>query len=251
MGSMQILTCERPIFVVGAPRSGTSMMQWALRQHPALWGGPESDFLVPLVAGARDAYELGTRREKLHWLSGQKVSWPEFLQHVGHGVNALYTQRAGGLRWVEQTPQYTLHLADIATMFPKAQFLMMLRDGRDVVASLRNFALPQTHEQACRTWVRYVQAGREFGRGSEARRLMTIRYEWVVSDPHHAFQEILLFLQEAYEPACARFVTDRPPINSSFRGGTREQRWRSWSTREMRVFERIAGSTFREEGFVP
>ena len=58
----RIDVCENPIFVLGPPRSGTSMMQHSLRAHPDLWGGQESDYLVPMVDGLREVFEFGNRR---------------------------------------------------------------------------------------------------------------------------------------------------------------------------------------------
>jgi len=250
---MDIHICDSPIFVVGAPRSGTSMMQWALRQHPHLWGGQESDYLVPLIKGLRESFEFGRARGKLHWLSGQGVTWAEFLKHMGYGVNALYTERSGGRRWIEQTPQYTLHLDEIVVMFPSALFVMMLRDGRDVVHSLRHFVKPQSHEQACKTWARHVEYGLTFARSSpHSSRLLVVKYEDVVEDPEGQLRNVYSFIGETYDPASASFIRDKPRINSSFDEAARDsagQGWASWSEHEVAVFNRIAGAQLEEAGF--
>ena len=77
---MNVEICDKPIFVLGPPRSGTSMMQWALRQHPDLWGGEESDFLVPLLRNLERSYEHGLKRGDKHWLARQEVSYEEYLR---------------------------------------------------------------------------------------------------------------------------------------------------------------------------
>lgn len=236
----------QPVFVLGAPRSGTSMMQWALRQHPELWGGPESDFLIPLLAGARQAHAYGTQRGDLHWLSRLQVDEAEFLRYVGAGVNALYTQRSGGLRWVEQTPQYTLHLGELAVAFPGALFVFMLRDGREVVNSLRNFVNPVEHAEAARIWAEFVRAGLAFGEGPHADRLIVVPYADAVTETQPTLAALQQLLGLRHSDACARFITDQAPINSSF-GGRRHRI--EWSDDEEAEFQTWAGELMHLLGF--
>lgn len=249
-----IEVCPDPIFVVGAPRSGTSMMQHSLRQHPGLWGGEESDFMIPLLQGAKEAHEYGVRRGDLHWLSSQGVAGTEFLRHVGYGINALYTDRSGGLRWVEQTPQYTLHLDDLNAMFPGARFLFMLRDGRSVVHSLRHFVNPVQHDRACRIWKRFTEAGLNFKSSDSGDRVMVVPYEEIVAETDRVLREIYAFLDMPFEAASVDFIRSNSPINSSFTGErtAREKivpRWEAWSPDERETFDRIAGDLLVELGF--
>ncbi len=228
------------------------MMQWALRQHPELWGGQESDFMVPLAEHLRSVHEYGTRRGKLHWLSGQNVDLAEFFAYIGLGLNALYTQRAGGLRWVEQTPQYTLHMDDILALFPGAVFVMMLRDGRDVVESLKHFVNPVEHVEASRLWAHFVSAGLDFAEGPHGDRVHVVRYEDAVERTASTMEGIFDFLGL---PPCAEsvaWITDRTPINSSFTDSTRRGttgRWHGWTREERRLFREMAGEVLIRAGF--
>lgn len=251
----RIEVCEEPIFVVGAPRSGTSMMQWSLRQHPALWGGEESDFMIPLIDAARPVHRFGWKRGDLHWLSAEHVGWEEFLRYIGYGINALYTQRAGGLRWVEQTPQYTLHLDDLSTMFPGSRFVFMLRDGRQVVHSLRHFVRPIEHERACVIWRNFTEAGLGFKDGPQGDRLHIVRYDRIVADTEAVVRGIYDFLEMDFEPASVAFIADKSPINSSFVGEAAQAkvapRWMSWTPGQREVFDDVAGDLLVELGFEP
>ncbi|MCB0995702.1 MAG: sulfotransferase [Acidimicrobiales bacterium] len=242
----QLTITPEPIFVLGAPRSGTSMMQWALRQHPDLWGGPESDFLIPLLSGARAAHAYGTQRGDLHWLSRMGVGEAELLRYVGAGINAMYTQRSGGLRWVEQTPQYTLHLDEMSQAFPGARFVYMLRNGRDVVNSMRNFVYPVEHAEASRIWAEFVRAGIEFSEGPLGDRMIVVPYADAVQDAAPTLAALLQLLGLRHVDDCARFITDKAPINSSFQGGERRI---EWSEDEEYQFDTWAGDTMRLLGF--
>lgn len=250
---MKIEVCEHPIFIVGAPRSGTSMMHWALRQHSKLWGGPESDYLIPLIEALQGVYTFGSSRGRFHWLSNQQVTEPEFLVHIGNGVNSLYMSRSGGQRWVDKTPQYTLHLDRVADMFPGALFLFMVRDGREAVESLRHFVNPMQHREACHTWHRFTDAGLAFARSSRGQRLYTVRYPTIVKETEAEMRRISQFLEIDFESETVEFICSKPPINSSFPDRPIRERidpaWVSWSKEECNLFHEIAGPLLIELGF--
>ena len=243
---------DKPIFVLGAPRSGTSMMQWALRQHPELWGGQESDFMIPLAHELRRIHEFGSQRGRLHWLSGQNVGEAEFLRYIGTGLNALYTSRSRGLRWVEQTPQYTLHMNDILALFPGAVFVMMLRDGRDVVESLKNFVNPVPHGEAAALWGRFASEGLDFADGPNGHRLHTVRYADAVLDTESTLQRLFNFLEIEPSVKSAEWIADRSPINSSFDDASEQSsigRWEEWSRELRHQFHHEAGEVLIRAGF--
>lgn len=228
------------------------MLQLALRQHPELWGGQESDYLAWLLADLRKCYELGCQRGKLHWLSGQNVSWEEFLRHVGYGINALYTSRSGGKRWVEQTPRYVLYMEDLARMFPGARFVFLIRDGRQVVHSLRHFLDPQPHRQACFTWRDHTEAGLRALRQMPSR-VLEVRYERLIMQTEHEVSRICNFLGLDFHKGIVEFITSRPPVNSSFPTESRHDklkpRWNQWTFREKQEFAHICGHLLIELGY--
>lgn len=250
---MKIDICDNPIFVLGPPRSGTSMLQWALRQHSNLWGGQESDYLTPLTSQLRDVWEFGRTRERFHWLSGQDVGWDEFVSHIGIGINALYMSRSGGLRWVEQTPQYTLHLDNILRLFPGAQFLFMVRDGREVVHSLRNFVNPVEHRRACAIWRDFIGAGVDFSRSPRGGQLHFVSFAGAVHETATELRNVCEFLEEGFEQGPVDFITTRDPINSSFAADEPQKgagpRWASWTAEELVSFTDIAGDLLIQMGF--
>lgn len=255
LSATELRVASRPVFVVGAPRSGTSMMQHALRRHPAFWGGEESDFLGPLARAVCDAHRFGTSRGAHHWLHSQGVSVDELLRSVGWGINALYTSRSGGRRWVEQTPEYTKYLDLLGRMFPDAQFVAMLRDGRDVVHSLRHFQVwPKGHAEACCLWREHVESMLAYVK-SHPERILVVRHERVVSNPEAELRRVFRFLGEEYAPESAALIRDGAPINSSFsyRPGERPGgRWQTeWTHAERAEFQELAGDLLVRLGFEP
>lgn len=209
--------------------------------------------MLPLLNHLREVHEFGSQRERLHWLSGQQVSWEEFVASVGIGINALYTSRSGGNRWVEQTPLYTLILDDIADMFPDAQFIYMKRDGRSVARSLVDFVKKQEIDAGAATWKRYTESALAFSDSSRGDRMLTVSYESVVRDPVAAMTRILEFVGVPDESDCAAFISDRSPINSSFAGNPADPtvRWHDWTEDQRRQFDAVAGDLLIEAGFTP
>ena len=81
--------CPNPIFVVGCPRSGTSVLAHSLARHSQMWLGPESDYIAPLACLAKELYTFGTQRGERHWLSNQGVTLdtnPTRILKVYHGL---------------------------------------------------------------------------------------------------------------------------------------------------------------------
>jgi hypothetical protein len=243
---------NRPIFIIGAPRSGTSMLAHALRRHPALWGGEESDFLGPLIRDTLDAHAFGTTRGDLQWLSSQQVEPEELLRAVGVGINTLYTARSGGLRWVEQTPEYTLWAERLAEMFPDARFLFIVRDGREVAHSLLNFAANRKNlTEGAELWLRHMKAGTEFEQRYPDR-VLRVDFRRFVDDPEAQLRTIYDFVGEPYEPQSLEVVNDPKRVNSSFTYKPGERvgsRWQAWSHEDRATFGRIAGDMLVELGF--
>jgi hypothetical protein len=267
--------CPDPIFIIGSPRSGTSVLAWALAKHSRLWTSAESDILFYLFGqGHLDrAFQISSTRPDGPWLQVQGVEKEEFSAFLGLGLNALFSSRCPGKRWVDQTPLYTLIADLLADMFPTARFLHILRDGRRVVRSMVNFhgatgrdlesklmqagRLPPwatDFRDACRTWSRFVDAATAFGAKNPTRSL-TITNEDLVVGPEKLFERIFDFLGVPSEDGPANFCrTTR--LNSSFPSATVDQFardsvariWSSWTLAERMTFVGEAGPAMLRYG---
>jgi hypothetical protein len=270
----RIPICARPVFVIGAPRSGTTVLARSLAQHSELWTSDESQILWDLFEGNRlDKNYQRDGRYDGSWLCKQEVAKEEFLAFLGLGLNALFTSRSQGKRWVDQTPVYALLAENLARMFPGAFFVHILRDGRKVVHSMINFLarynernLPDAVKrsprppwsadftEACRTWRRFVEAALQF-QAQYPDRCLTVINEQMVADPAGQFKEILQFIRAAPEDGPATFFrTNR--INSSFvqpsdsSNGLRSSAgpWGQWNPQQRKLFVEEAGATMLKYG---
>jgi hypothetical protein len=269
--------CESPIFIIGSPRSGTSVLAWALHQHAALWTSRESDLFYNMLHDKQMELAFAAARDRPEgtWLSEQKVGPNEFLGHLGLGLNALWTNRSRGKRWIDQTPVNTMIVETLADTFPGAVFLHIVRDPRRVVHSMLNFrnmlslqmqSAFQSAGQvadwmtgfsaAAETWARFVDQALTFA-ASQPRRCLTVANESLVADSQEAFDRIHVFLGVESHQSPARFFRENR-INSSFahtpegKPGPRISRpWQGWTDSQKAIFMDTVGPVLRKLRLYP
>jgi GT2 family glycosyltransferase len=263
--------CPDPVFVIGSPRSGTSVLSWSLAQHSELCTEAESDIFYYLLRDGHleRAFETSVGRPDGTWLGNHAIDLEQFLAHLGLGLNALLTRTTNGRRWIDQTPANTLVVERLAEMLPGARFLHVLRDGRLVVNSMINFRHvfrdPEAAERmrtagrlppwatdfrdACRAWARFTRIATAFCR-SHPERALTVMNQHLTTKPDEAMREVLEFLGVGHEPAPARFLRTHR-INSSFPSSgmpadtphASPDPWREWQPEQRRAFLEEAGKT--------
>src|SRR4051812_40579609 len=95
--------CPNPIFILGAPRPGTTILAESLGRHSCLWSSDESEFILDLFGEAHidKAFERTSALDGPSWLRTQAVGREEFFAFVGLGINAMFTSRSRGKRWID------------------------------------------------------------------------------------------------------------------------------------------------------
>jgi protein-tyrosine sulfotransferase len=251
---------------MGCPRSGTSILSWALAAHPDFWTSDESDFLHYLFGRRllRSAYERACQDPSRGWLPVNQVSYAEFAGALGLGIDLLFLNRSNQRRWVNSDPGYVLMADDLVHMFPRAQFVVMIRDGRAVVASMLKSgfqeAWAQDMSEACRAWVFFVREGQAFVNRCPERAL-ALRLERFAEKPDECFRHLLGFLNAPHSDLPSNFMQSNR-INSSYGNSapgdirkikdprqTPEKPWRQWSSQDKGIFRRICGPTMQELGY--
>jgi hypothetical protein len=226
--------CPNPVFVIGSPRSGTHGLAFALGNHSQFWTHSESEILYPLFSHdpVQPLMDNAETRVLPTWLRMFDVNKAELYGFLGLGINALFTCRNPGKRWIDKSPYYTLMAPILADMFPGASFLHIIRDGRRVVHSMIHFLDRFTEEgrrqilasgqirnwaadfgQACQTWRRFMDAGTRFAE-QYPNRCFTVRNEELVADPQKHFHAIYDFIGAPYEEEPVSFFRSFR-INSS------------------------------------
>src|SRR5688572_15239872 len=194
-------------FIVGVPRSGTTLLRLMCDRHPDLSVPPEMGFM-PYVT------RLDRREPHTSFLKALTTlpSWPdanidgvqfeEALSaiepfNVSEGVRTFYrtyARRFGKSRWGDKTPAYCLHMRDIEKILPEAHFIHIIRDGRDVALSLRGlwFSPGDEIEQLAHHWRSWIQTAQRAGK--RCRHYMEVRYEDLIASAAPVLRRICDFI---------------------------------------------------------
>ena len=259
---------SRGVFVIGCPRSGTSMLAWTLAQHRSFWTSAESDYLSTLFAKGHllGVYEEAFNRPDRGWLKKEGVSFEEFASMLGIGVEALFESRSGGSAVGRFDPRLHPDCSGVdVQLLPAASFIHIVRDGRAVVNSmvLSGFETNWSSDfaTACRTWVHYVSKGRELVRG-EPTRAIEVRYEALTASPASELTRIFKFLGEQPSEKAVEFISNKR-INSSYGNinpgdirrvkdpaSSPKRPWEEWSVHQKDTFSRIASESMSKFGYI-
>jgi hypothetical protein len=268
-------------FVVGAGRSGTTLLRAILDSHPSLAVAHESHFFGEMLQ-ARRRYEtagtLNTQAFLEHlsrgaWLERHELSLAdldeELARHPAANVpDAIrrvfqaYAQARGKPLYGNKTPDHVLHIEQIAAAFPEARFIHIVRDGRDVALSLVDKGWgPQNVGEAALYWSRHVQAGRHAGAALASGRYVEVSYETLVDSPEPTVSGLCDFLDLDMDERMLRYyeradeivaAAKQPTIHSGISLpptlGLRD--WRTTMSRsDVAVFEALAGDTLADFGY--
>lgn len=272
--------CDRPIFVVGCPRSGTTLLQLMLHAHPRIAIPPETrhlletyrrreefgDLSVPAnrarlaehIMGVRKYRDLKVPRERL---TAAIVDGPPTIGSALGLVYVEYARRFDKPRWGDKRPLYLHHIPTLLALFPDAQIVHIIRDGRACVASLKR--MPWWHATSVSAAARWVHSMRD---GRRARRLLRsdqyheLRYEDLVADPRAAMEDLCAFLGEDFDEAMLepqRMARTAVPKRKHHHARTQEavsaDKVAAWSDElepwEVALIERVGRRWLREYGY--
>jgi len=206
----KIMAGDGLIFAGGAPRSGLTLLRAIIAGHSRLHCGPDCGILPGMALQWRNiSTTLGDLHRDYFNLPPEKIR-QNFATAIARIVeNPLAA--SGKHRALEKTALNVLAFQDLAVLFPSAKFIHVLRDGRDVAASLlaRQWRDPASGAlfphvtdpgAAAAYWRGLTQIGLQAEQHiNDPSRFMSLRYEALVTEPEATAKRLLAFLDEPFE----------------------------------------------------
>jgi tetratricopeptide (TPR) repeat protein len=224
---------ELPVFIVGMPRSGTSLVEQIASSHPEVFGAGE----------LRDIGAIATSKS---------LAEPDAVKDAARGqLDRLRALGGPALRVIDKMPANVEHLGLIATLFPAARVILCRRDPRDTCLScfcqhfdagnLFSFDLAQCgrhHVQTDRLTEHWLKA--------LPLRMLQVRYEDLVADLEGQSRGIISFLGLRWSPACLNFHRTERTVQTASDWQVRQPlytrsvgRWRNYETHLGPLFETL------------
>jgi hypothetical protein len=221
---------SRLIFVGGSPRSGTTLVQRILDCHPEIYGGPEFDFVPPIVDLFQDMRK-SIRSGRIDAFLDEKNLLQAFRCLL---VTLLLPKlRAEGVNYLsEKTPSNVLAFEWLEECAPEAKKILVVRDPRDVVSSMLGVGRRQRlrlgrASKSVRDAIAAVDYMNEHLKAgsalAETAHCLVIYYEDVVSDPLVVANQMYRFIGV---PEMDRLDLE----NEEFEAARNRESWIDWST---------------------
>jgi len=268
-----------PFFIIGSPRSGTSMLRKMINGHPALAIPDASHFYTTFYPLRELYYPLGVEKNVAALVSDALKSF-----HIRYWLPAISTddvlacvteysfsgvfealmwawvKTQGKKYWGEETPQHVYFWNEILLDFPQAKFLHVVRDGRDVALSYRKAQFgPKGFAAAAYRWNHELNIVRELRSVLAGNRLLEIRYEDLLSNTGPVLERVCRFLGVDSHPAMLAindggFAGHTTKTVSGYTGAEifrhNSTKWqREARQREIDIYESIAADNLHYYGY--
>ncbi len=195
---------DLPVFIVGMPRSGTTLIEQIAASHPQIFGAGELNDIPTLAA-------------KLNF---PHCSPDQITQTAQHHLDHLRSLAPSAAGVIDKMPANVEHLALIAALFPEARIIFSRRDPRDTCLScffqpflegnLFSFDLAD-----CARHHAQIDRLIEHWKSVLPLRMLEVQYETLVQDPDPQSRRIIEFLGLPWHPACLDFHHTQRPIHTA------------------------------------
>jgi hypothetical protein len=199
-----------PVFVIGLPRSGTTLVSEILAAHDAIGNIGEIETMTWIAAKLRGTHKLAEMESALAEQGPGKV----------RALARQYLDVAARLanpkpRSVDKMPNNFLYVGEIAILFPGARFIDCTRHPGDIFISAVQTEMNQAHSYSYepRAFARHHAAQRRLmrhWRQALPGRIFDLEYERLVTEPRAVVEELLAFLGLSWQEDCLS-----PGANSS------------------------------------
>jgi len=207
----------QPIFVLGFPRSGTTLLEQTLSAHPRIGAGDELPFiaeiaeLMPRLLESPLAYPDALAEL---WMGDHREDLNNLRDHYLRRVGALGIVPQSATWFTDKMPLNEMHLGLIHLLFPESPLLHVTRHPLDVVLSVysnlltHGFYCAYALESIARHYALVMDLVEHYGHEMQLNYLR-VRYEDMVEDQEASIRRVLTFIGEDFDPSCLAFHENR------------------------------------------
>ncbi|MFC1785150.1 sulfotransferase [Candidatus Neomarinimicrobiota bacterium] len=220
---------NRPIFIVGCERSGTTMLRLILHSHANIAIPPQTKYIKKIYKRRlffRNLSKLKNRERIIKWFYNNHNKKTKIidlgldpndiqneLMKSGNSLGAilstifkLYSKQNNKVRWGDKHPYYIKYLDQLFKLFPNAQVIHVIRDGRDAVASLKSMPWWKNNSiYSMLNWQEAILSGRKAKFKYGSNQFIEILYENIIDDPEKNIKILCDFLEEDFSPKILEF----------------------------------------------
>ncbi|MEW5787694.1 MAG: sulfotransferase [Pseudomonadota bacterium] len=268
---------DRPIFVVGGSRSGTSVLLHALGKHRRIYSFNGEDPFITDIGGMMYNLEYADQRELDYYLSSLQVPQAYIARQLRklayesafgyhYGLRSMLRDSLKGgfnpftkTHWCVKTFPVRIVADGLLKLYPLARFVMIHRSGIDVVNSRSKFHAFKELDfrKQCEEWSQSVA---DFAYLAEFEQGIAVRHADLVDDPETVFRRIQTFLGLDYDPAPADFtstnqihplasVENQANVDVRTQMSKRAPVHESWTPQQRQIFAEICGQAMGRLGY--
>jgi tetratricopeptide (TPR) repeat protein len=237
---------ELPVFIVGMPRSGTTLVEQIAASHPAVFGAGELQGIERLLVGLTGGYDPATGPSwDVRAIAETAKAYVAHLRSLGGSV----------ARVIDKMPGNVFHLGLIAALFPRARVIFCRRDARDNCLScyFQQFGKNNDHvygydlADCGRQWLETDRLTAHW-LTTLPLQMLEMRYETMVAEQEAQSRRLIDFLGLPWDPACLEFHRTQRPVVTASVWQVRQPiynrsvgRWRHYEKHLGQLFDVLAG----------
>jgi len=210
---------DSPIFIVSAPRSGSTLLRLIIDANPNV-AIPPPGYLFNMVYPYLYSYGDLTVSANLLALAEDVLQTPTLkkwgltldpdavvagvkersFKGVYEFVHRAWMKAQGKIRWGNKSPRNVHFIPDIKALFPDAKIVHLLRDGRDVAIEIAEADFwPHSVWGGAQRWLHCIKAATVFGGDLDADSFLEIKYESLCRDPEPVLRQLCEFINEPFD----------------------------------------------------
>lgn len=216
------------IFIVGMPRSGTTLLNYILHAHSKISIAPETHFFDKFFNKYKNilSYSPNKKIEMLNsYLNGEDIEILDFtkeekkeiidstilsdfkLKKTFYEILNKYSEKTNSKIFGEKTPAHLEYIETINKWFPNAKFIIIYRDPRDVCLSLKNVPWNNGNSETnAKRWNKYIELSNKYKQNNQiSPKLLEIKYEELISNPIEVVKEICSHIEVSYEEQMLKY----------------------------------------------